>query len=300
MSRRTRTKTRSESRPHSVVVASHYPRPRDAESPDMAKRIGTILIDLGFLDEEGLMEALEEQKGLRARNSSARWPSASGRSPRTRSLRALGEQYGMKVVRLADLSIPPEATELVNETMAQAFKVVPIAVARKDKSITVAMAEPQNPATLGQPQVVPRGRGPWGRRLREGRFWRRSSGSMPASRSRSRTSSSRSRPTRGSTSSPTAARTRSTWRPSSEMAEAAPVRKLLNMVLLLAIKDKASDIHFEPFEDEYKMRYRVDGRALRARPAPPPPRPRPSPAVSRSCRISTSPSAGCRRTAGSS
>ena len=43
------------------------------------------------------------------------------------------------------------------------------------------------------------------------------------------------------------------------MAEAAPVRKLLNMVLLLAIKDKASDIHFEPFEEEYKMRYRVDG-----------------------------------------
>jgi len=30
-------------------------------------------------------------------------------------------------------------------------------------------------------------------------------------------------------------------------------------VLLQAIKDKASDIHFEPFEDEYKMRYRIDG-----------------------------------------
>src|SRR5262249_29961168 len=44
-----------------------------------------------------------------------------------------------------------------------------------------------------------------------------------------------------------------------EMAEAAPVRKLINMVLLLAIKDKASDIHFEPFEEEYKMRYRCDG-----------------------------------------
>ena len=40
---------------------------------------------------------------------------------------------------------------------------------------------------------------------------------------------------------------------------AAPVRKLINMVLLLAIKDQASDIHFEPFEDEYKMRYRCDG-----------------------------------------
>jgi type IV pilus assembly protein PilB len=31
------------------------------------------------------------------------------------------------------------------------------------------------------------------------------------------------------------------------------------MVFLLAIKDHASDIHFEPFEDEYKMRYRCDG-----------------------------------------
>src|SRR5688500_7329194 len=44
-----------------------------------------------------------------------------------------------------------------------------------------------------------------------------------------------------------------------EMQEAAPVRKLLNMVMLLAIKDRASDIHFEPFEDEYKLRYRCDG-----------------------------------------
>ena len=37
------------------------------------------------------------------------------------------------------------------------------------------------------------------------------------------------------------------------------VVKLLNLVLLQAIKDKASDIHFEPFEDEFKMRYRIDG-----------------------------------------
>ncbi len=44
-----------------------------------------------------------------------------------------------------------------------------------------------------------------------------------------------------------------------EMADAAPIRKLLNMVLLLAIKDQASDIHFEPFEDEFKIRVRADG-----------------------------------------
>jgi len=44
-----------------------------------------------------------------------------------------------------------------------------------------------------------------------------------------------------------------------EIQDAAPVHKLVNMVMLLAIKDKASDIHFEPFEEEFKMRYRCDG-----------------------------------------
>ena len=37
------------------------------------------------------------------------------------------------------------------------------------------------------------------------------------------------------------------------------MRKLLNMVLLLAIKDHASDLHFEPFEDEFKIRIKADG-----------------------------------------
>jgi len=43
------------------------------------------------------------------------------------------------------------------------------------------------------------------------------------------------------------------------MASAAPVVKLLNYILYQAIRDKASDIHLEPFEDEFKIRYRVDG-----------------------------------------
>ena len=43
------------------------------------------------------------------------------------------------------------------------------------------------------------------------------------------------------------------------LAESAPVRKLLNMVLLLAIRDGASDIHFEPFETEFRIRLKADG-----------------------------------------
>ncbi|MFC1766214.1 GspE/PulE family protein, partial [Planctomycetota bacterium] len=44
-----------------------------------------------------------------------------------------------------------------------------------------------------------------------------------------------------------------------ELSESNPVKKLLNLVLLQAIRDKASDVHFEPFENEFKMRYRIDG-----------------------------------------
>ena len=51
-------------------------------------------------------------------------------------------------------------------------------------------------------------------------------------------------------------------------ADSNPVRKLINLVLLQAIKDKASDIHFEPFETEFKMRYRIDGVLYEMMPPP--------------------------------
>ena len=57
-----------------------------------------------------------------------------------------------------------------------------------------------------------------------------------------------------------------------ELAQAADdnkVIRLVNLVLLQAIKDKASDVHFEPFEDEFKMRYRIDGVLYEMIPPPP-------------------------------
>jgi len=53
-----------------------------------------------------------------------------------------------------------------------------------------------------------------------------------------------------------------------EAAESNPVKRLVNMVLLEAIRNRASDIHFEPFEDEYFMRYRIDGMLYEMLPPP--------------------------------
>ncbi len=53
------------------------------------------------------------------------------------------------------------------------------------------------------------------------------------------------------------------------MASAAPVVKLLNYILYQAIRDKASDIHLEPFENDFKIRYRVDGSLFELESPPP-------------------------------
>ena len=150
-------------------------------------------------------------------------------------------------------------TELVGESMATAYKVVPISQNKKDKSVTVAMAEPQNPSTIDSLRLF-LGVDVKGAVASETDVTGRHRAALRRPpRDRSRTWSSRSSRTRAWRSSPAATQNTIDLEAIEEMAEAAPVRKLLNMVLLLAIKDKASDIHFEPFEEEYKMRYRVDG-----------------------------------------
>ncbi len=51
-------------------------------------------------------------------------------------------------------------------------------------------------------------------------------------------------------------------------ANAAPIIKYVDLVLDQAVKEKASDIHFEPFEGDFKIRYRVDGALIEMAPPP--------------------------------
>jgi len=52
------------------------------------------------------------------------------------------------------------------------------------------------------------------------------------------------------------------------MANNAPIVRFVNVILYQAIKDRASDIHFEPFADEFRIRYRVDGALYEITPPP--------------------------------
>jgi len=53
-----------------------------------------------------------------------------------------------------------------------------------------------------------------------------------------------------------------------EAAGSTPVIRFVNLVLYQAVNDRASDIHFEPFEKEFKIRYRVDGALYEMAPPP--------------------------------
>jgi type IV pilus assembly protein PilB len=61
-------------------------------------------------------------------------------------------------------------------------------------------------------------------------------------------------------------------------ANATPIIRFVDLILYQAIQDRASDIHFEPFENEFKIRYRVDGALYEM---PPPPRHLALPVISR-------------------
>src|SRR5437868_7466692 len=52
------------------------------------------------------------------------------------------------------------------------------------------------------------------------------------------------------------------------LANEAPIVRFVNLVLFQAVQDRASDIHFEPFETEFRIRYRVDGALYEMSPPP--------------------------------
>jgi len=53
-----------------------------------------------------------------------------------------------------------------------------------------------------------------------------------------------------------------------KFANQAPIVRFVNLVIFQAVQDRASDIHFEPFENEFKIRYRVDGALYEMSPPP--------------------------------
>jgi type IV pilus assembly protein PilB len=220
------------------------------------RKIGQIFVDMGFITDEQLQLLLEEQQ---------QQPGALlGKLAEDMALitdeqlaQALGEQMGMKVVTLGDSPIPKELLEKLTDVMAQLYRVVPVKF--DGNRLTVATCDPQNLTVqdelrtflgLDIEMVVATEREI---KATIDRFYSPESLSVEkiiADLNADEELFEAANKLQGD---------KFDLDGAEALADSAPVRKLLNLVLLLAIKDHASDIHFEPFEDEFRIRIKAEG-----------------------------------------
>jgi type IV pilus assembly protein PilB len=229
------------------------------------KKIGQVMIDLGLLTDEQfqVVRQKQEETGQRFGMTAV----ALGLITREMLTQALAEQQGMKSVTLdvENLKVPPAAIELVPETMCSLYKIFPVGL--EDSVLTIAMADPSNIAALDDLRNM--------LSVSDVNAVVASEAEVEAAISKTFAGKRESIEdiVRGMEEDEelqaSAGRHGSIDLDSlEEQADAAPVRKLINMVLLMAIRDRASDIHLEPFEDEFRMRYRADGVMMELVPPP--------------------------------
>ncbi|MDB5342517.1 MAG: type secretory pathway, ATPase PulE/Tfp pilus assembly pathway, ATPase PilB [Schlesneria sp.] len=222
------------------------------------RRLGQILVDLGYLTEDQLWDILEEQK-QNGGEIIGQVAVRMGMVSQDQVTEALAEQWGMPVVNLNETTIMPKVLEDVPQTMAELYKIMPLS--KKDNVLTVAMADPQNIAALDDLRNMlncdVRGAVSNAKDVEAAiaRYYADREESIEDIISHLEQDEDDGPKGRG-------------YDLAGDMQDEAPIRKLLNMILLLAIKDQASDVHFEPFEDEFKVRVKADGMLYEMVPPP--------------------------------
>ena len=234
-------------------------------SKSFGERIADVLIEEGLLLPNQLDEAIAIQK------------SEGGRLLKILTERqfvteqdmvfSIGRCLNTPPVNLARLRVPEEVMSIVPREMAKANKLVPIA--RLDGKLFVAMADPTNVLAVDdlkrrvQLEIVPmiateravldtlagvHGAGNMSQVLRQV--------------SDEAAQSAESIEVQG------AKREEIDLDRLAHDSEDAPVIKIVNLILAQAVKEKASDIHIEPFQNTLKLRYRIDGELIPAESPP--------------------------------
>ncbi len=221
------------------------------------RRIGQILVDLGFLNDEQLEMLLEEQR-RHPGELLGKIAEEMGLVTDEQIALALAEQMSMQVVRLGEIDVEPEVLQLITEPMAQLYRVIPIKL--EGNSFTLVTCDPQNLAIQDELRTFLG----YDIKLMVATEREIAAALEKYYASSSETFESLVSDLEDDDELERAAESLVGSGPidisgAEALADSAPVRKLLNMVLLLAIKDQASDIHLEPFEDEFRIRIKSDG-----------------------------------------
>jgi type IV pilus assembly protein PilB len=218
------------------------------------RRLGDLLVAEGLITSDDLRRALSEQRGTSEKLGSilVRLNLVS----EEQLIGFLSRQYGIPSITLSQLDIDPEVLRLVPAQLAKRYEVIPIK--RTGNALTLAMSDPTNVfalddvAFLTNLQVLP----------------------VVASQGAIRKAIDRTYDSQTTAISDVLEELDSELTTVQlvgdeesavdvielkEVADEAPLVRLVNMVLVDAIQKSASDIHWEPYEKVFRIRFRIDG-----------------------------------------
>jgi type IV pilus assembly protein PilB len=214
-------------------------------------KLGEILVREGLITHEQLRKALLEQKnsGMRLGYTLVKL----GFIEETEVSKMLARQYRMPAVDLSRFEVDPKILKLLPPDIATKHTVLPLK--REGRTLTVAIADPNNVTAIEDIKFITRCdvfpviAGEYTLRNAIERYYQQSDAqlqtllkSVEAAEDLEVVEDMEDEDVKAQ-----------------DLADDAPVVKLINGLLTDAVKRGASDIHIEPFEHEMRVRYRVDG-----------------------------------------
>ncbi len=223
----------------------------------VSRRLGDLLVREGLINQEQLQRALAEQKGTNEKLGSIL--ARHNVITEDQLVAFLSKQYGIPSITLSQLDIDTDVLKLVPAQIAKKYEVLPIK--RTGNSLTLAMADPTNVFAVDDVgfmtnlQVIPVVAAQGAIRKALDRLYEAQSSGMAEVISEMEGTAGDVEVVAGDEES---------WAKADifelkESADEAPVVRLVNMILVDAIRRGASDIHLEPYEKVFRVRFRVDG-----------------------------------------
>ncbi len=224
---------------------------RTATAAAAGDKLGEILVREGLISQDQLKKALLEQKnsGMRLGYTLVKL----GFVEETEVTKMLARQYRMPAVDLSRFEVDAKILKLIPPDLAMKYTVLPLK--REGRTLTVAISDPNNVAAIEDIKFITRCdifpviAGEYTLRNALDRYYAQSDAQLQTLL-KDISEESDLEVVEEETDEEVKAQ---------DLADDAPVVKLINAILTDAVKRGASDIHVEPFEHEMRVRYRVDG-----------------------------------------
>jgi len=221
-------------------------------------KLGDLLVSAGLITQEQLSQALASQRGTSEKIGTVLVRLDLIREEQLTEF--LSKQYGLQAITLSQLDVDPDVVSLISPQIARKYEVVPIK--RTGNSLSLAMSDPTNVFALDDVgfmtglTVVPVVASQSAIRKAIGLLYEEQTGGLAD------VITEMASITLGDVE--VVEGEDEQWAKADifelkESADEAPVVRLVNMILVDAIRRGASDIHLEPYEKVFRVRFRIDG-----------------------------------------